>query len=64
MTLSCRGKAKDSEECCFALHETSDVLQNRTNLPIVKRLEDMCCIYMKTVWRGYFCQFSVVTTKV
>lgn len=48
MTLSRQVKAKDSEGCCFALDETSDVTQNRTKLTAMKRLQDTCCIYTKT----------------
>lgn len=48
MTLSCQGKEKDSEGCCFALDETSDAIQNRTKLPLVKSLKDTCRIYTKT----------------
>lgn len=48
MTLSCQVIAKDSEGCCFALDEISDVVQNRTKLPVMKRLQDMCCIYTET----------------
>lgn len=41
-------KAKDSEWCCFALDETLDVMQNKTKLTVMKRLQDTCCILQKT----------------
>lgn len=61
MTLSCQGKAKDSEGHCFALDETSDAIQNRTKIPVVKRLKDTRCIYTKTENDPHH-SFSVVTS--
>ena len=68
MTLSRQVKAKDSEGCCFALDETSDVTQNRTKLTAMKRLQDTCCIYTKTekkslhffffLWLILSCQYN------
>lgn len=66
MTLSRQVKAKDSEGCCFALDETSDVTQNRTKLTAMKRLQDTCCIYTKTeneplhfcLWLLLSCQYN------
>lgn len=63
MTLSCQVKAKDSEGCCFALDEISDVIQNRTKLPVMKRLQDTCCIYMETENEPLH-SFSVLVTSV
>ena len=64
MTLSRQVKAKDSEGCCFALDETSDVTQNRTKLTAMKRLQDTCCIYTKTEKKSLHFFFLFVVDSV